>query len=99
MSQELQQISHQLVEDLGLKAAPIQISYMDAPPAGVPMHPGGAPSVCTFFAEGQTKPFYADMKAHEACEIGAGNAVTLVSWSPTPCPASLSTRSGMHRPG
>jgi uncharacterized protein (DUF169 family) len=35
------------------------------------MHPGGAPSVCTFFAEGQHKAFYADLKAHEACEVGA----------------------------
>ena len=35
----------------------------------------------------------------DACEIGAGNAVTLVSWSPTPWPASLSTRSGMHSAG
>lgn len=71
MSKELQQISHQLVEDLGLKAAPIQISYLESPPTGVAMHPGGAPSVCTFFAEGQSHPFYADMKSHEACEIGA----------------------------
>jgi len=71
MSQELQQISTQLVADLGLKAAPVQISYLDAPPTGVALHPGGAPSVCTFFAEGQQRPFYIDQQGHEACEIGA----------------------------
>jgi uncharacterized protein (DUF169 family) len=71
MSKELQELSRQLVHDLDLKAPPIQISYLEHPPEGVPMHPGGAPSVCTFFAEGQLKPFYADLKAHDACEIGA----------------------------
>lgn len=71
MPNELQQISGQLVHDLDLTEAPIQISYLETPPAGVPLHPGGAPSVCTFFAEGQHRAFYADMKAHEACEIGA----------------------------
>jgi len=71
MSKELQQISSQLVQDLGLKAPPVQVSYLEAPPAGVALHPGGSPSVCTFFAEGQTRPFYADLKGHEACEVGA----------------------------
>src|SRR5579862_3530446 len=71
MSQELQKISTQLVADLGLKSAPVQVSYLEAPPEGVALHPGGAPSVCTFFAEGQQKPFYVDQKGHEACEIGA----------------------------
>jgi len=71
MANELQQIAEQLVQDLDLKAPPIQISYLEAPPSGVPAHPGGSPSVCTFFAEGQERPFYADTKAHEACEIGA----------------------------
>ncbi|HTT25779.1 MAG TPA: DUF169 domain-containing protein [Thermoplasmata archaeon] len=71
MATEIQQISTQLVADLDLKAPPIQISYLEAPPAGVARHPGGAPSVCTFFAEGQRAPFYADLAAHEACEVGA----------------------------
>ena len=71
MPTELQQIASQLVADLGLTAPPIQISYLESPPAGVPAHPGGAPSVCSFFAEGQERPFYADLHAHEACEIGA----------------------------
>ena len=71
MSHELQQLSSQLMADLDLPSPPIQISYLDHPPAGVPAHPGGSPSVCTFFAEGQKAPFYADTKAHEACEVGA----------------------------
>jgi uncharacterized protein (DUF169 family) len=71
MSNELKEISSQLVDDLELKAPPVQISYLEAPPPGVALHPGGAPSVCTFFAEGQRAPFYADLKAHEACEVGA----------------------------
>ncbi|MCI4353973.1 MAG: DUF169 domain-containing protein, partial [Thermoplasmata archaeon] len=49
----------------------IQISYLDHPPAGVTKHPGGSPSVCTFFAEGRTSSFYVDIPGHEACEIGA----------------------------
>ncbi len=71
MSEDLQRIAAQLTSDLGLKSPPVQISYLEAPPAGVDKHPGGAPSVCTFFAEGQSRPFYADLPAHEACEIGA----------------------------
>ena len=71
MPTELQQLAAQLTEDLELTAPPIQISYLDAPPEGVKEHPGGAPSVCTFFAEGRQKAFFADTKAHEACEIGA----------------------------
>jgi len=71
MTTELSALAHQLVQDLDLKASPIQISYLDAPPTGVAKHPGGAPSVCTFFAEGQDRAFYADIPQHEACEIGA----------------------------
>jgi uncharacterized protein (DUF169 family) len=71
MPTDYQHLAAQLTKDLELTRPPIQISYLDAPPHGVPEHPGGAPSVCTFFAEGQEKPFYATQKAHEACEIGA----------------------------
>lgn len=71
MSSELSQIATQLMTDLDLTSPPIQISYLESPPTGVPAHPGGSPSVCTFFAEGQQRAFYADTKAHEACEVGA----------------------------
>ncbi len=71
MPGKLHQIADQLKADLELTGTPIQISYLDDPPAGVKEHPGGAPSVCTFFAEGQQTPFYSGMKGHEACEIGA----------------------------
>ncbi len=56
---------------LGLESPPIQISYLETPPAGVPEHPGGVPSVCTFFAEARERPFFAALPAHEECEVGA----------------------------
>jgi len=71
MAADLRTIASTLTADLELDRPPVQISYLDAPPTGVAQHPGGAPSVCTFFAEGQTKPFYASLGEHEACEIGA----------------------------
>jgi uncharacterized protein (DUF169 family) len=71
MSAELQAIAAQLVSQLDLDAPPVQISYLDAPPKGVPEHPGGVPSVCTFFAFGTERAFYAGLPAHEECEIGA----------------------------
>ena len=71
MAASWKDLSEQLVSDLELRGAPIQVSYLDAAPKGVPEHPGGAPSVCTFFAEGQTHPFYSDLRGHDACEIGA----------------------------
>jgi uncharacterized protein (DUF169 family) len=71
MTDAMQQLAAQLTRDLELTRPPVQISYLDAPPAGVPEHAGGVPSVCTFFAEGQAAPFYAGLPAHENCEIGA----------------------------
>ncbi len=71
MPANLADLARDLAHDLELTSPPIQISYLDAPPHGIPRHPGGAPSVCTFFSEGRARPFYADLRAHEACEIGA----------------------------
>jgi uncharacterized protein (DUF169 family) len=71
VSEHLKTIASQLTHDLELSQSPIQVSYLDHPPAGVPKHPGGSPSVCTFFAEGRSKAFYVDIPGHEACEIGA----------------------------
>jgi uncharacterized protein (DUF169 family) len=71
MSEHLKAIASQLTQDLELAQPPIQVSYLDHAPAGVTKHPGGSPSVCTFFAEGRTKAFYVDIPGHEACEIGA----------------------------
>jgi uncharacterized protein (DUF169 family) len=71
MTEENQAIAAQLVRQLELDTPPVQVSYLDAPPAGVAEHPGGVPSVCTFFAFGTEKPFYAGLPAHEECEIGA----------------------------
>jgi uncharacterized protein (DUF169 family) len=71
VSEDLQSIATQLTRDLELAESPIQISYLEHAPPGVPEHPGGSPSVCTFFSEGRRRPFYVNMKGHEACEIGA----------------------------
>jgi len=71
MSEHLEQVAAQLTHDLDLSHPPVQISYLEAPPIGVREHSGGVPSVCTFFAEGTTRSFYAALKAHDACEIGA----------------------------
>jgi len=71
MTDELKAIAQQLTQDLDLAQPPIQVSYLDAPPAGVPEHPGGSPSVCTFFSEGRKSAFWVGMKGHEACEVGA----------------------------
>jgi len=60
-----------LTEALDLESPPMQLHYEDRPPAGVPVRAEPAPSVCTFFADGRTRAFYADRPAHEACEIGA----------------------------
>jgi uncharacterized protein (DUF169 family) len=68
---DLRTIAKQLTEDLELDRPPVQVSYLDEAPKGVPAHPGGSPSVCTFFAEGTKGPFYAGLKEHEACEVGA----------------------------
>ncbi len=71
MTSDLKTVSDQLRRQLRLEAPPVQISYVDEPPSGVPEHPGGVPSVCTFFAVGAERPFYAGLRAHEDCEIGA----------------------------
>lgn len=71
MAPDLRTIAAQLTEDLELDRPPVQVSYLETPPKGVEVHPGGAPSVCTFFAEGTRKPFYAGLPEHEACEVGA----------------------------
>jgi uncharacterized protein (DUF169 family) len=71
MTEHLKAIAAQLTEDLNLDRPPVQVSYLESPPAGVPEHPGGVPSVCSFFAEGTEKAFYAGLPKHEDCEIGA----------------------------
>lgn len=71
MNEELRAVAEQLTRQLDLELAPVQVSYLDQPPAGVPEHPGGVPSVCTFFAFGTRSAFYAGLPQHEDCEIGA----------------------------
>lgn len=71
MSDDYRALGEKLTRLLELDTAPVQVSYLDAAPSGVPEHPGGVPSVCTFFAFGAEKPFFAPLAQHEDCEIGA----------------------------
>jgi uncharacterized protein (DUF169 family) len=71
MTEPWGRLAASLTEGLELDQPPVQISYLDGAPAEVPEHPGGVPSVCTFFAEGKERPFYAALPAHEDCEVGA----------------------------
>lgn len=71
MSEDLRSIAQQLTQQLELELPPVQITYLEKPPEGVPEHPGGVPSVCTYFAYGTRAPFYAGLPKHEDCEIGA----------------------------
>jgi uncharacterized protein (DUF169 family) len=64
-------IAEQLTAELGLEMSPVQITYLQERPSGIPEHPGGVPSVCTFFAYGTRSPFFAGLPKHEDCEIGA----------------------------
>lgn len=68
---EYKKIAEQLKKELGLELPPVQITYLEERPSNVPEHPGGVPSVCTFFAYGTRSPFFAGLPKHEDCEIGA----------------------------
>ncbi len=71
MSADLKSIADQLTRDLELDRPPVQVTYLDRAPTGVREHPGGVPSVCTFFAFGTQETFYAGLPKHEDCEVGA----------------------------
>jgi uncharacterized protein (DUF169 family) len=71
MNEALRGYAEQITRQLELDLPPVQITYLEHPPLGVPEHPGGVPSVCTFFAFGTRSPFYAGLPKHEDCEIGA----------------------------
>lgn len=71
MTGPLAEYAQELTRSLDLDRPPVQISYLESPPRGVPEHPGGVPSVCTFFAEARERSFYAALPAHEDCEVGA----------------------------
>lgn len=71
MTAGLQTIANELTQQLDLDTPPVQVSYLDSPPKGVDTHPGGVPSVCTFFAYGAERSFVAGTAQHEDCEIGA----------------------------
>jgi uncharacterized protein (DUF169 family) len=71
MSAEWKAIADRLTRQLSLDRPPVQVSYLERPPEGVERHPGGVPSVCTFFAFGAERPFYAALPQHEDCEVGA----------------------------
>jgi uncharacterized protein (DUF169 family) len=64
--------AQQLQDLLGLRKAPVAVTFCAAPPAGVRRVEAGAPSSCTYWklaAEGQT--FYTEPADHTGCPIGA----------------------------
>lgn len=71
MTAEESELAQHLSQQLDLDLPPVQITYLHERPSGVPEHPGGVPSVCTFFAFGTRSPFFAALPGHEDCEIGA----------------------------
>ncbi len=71
MDEDLRATAERLTRLLELDRPPLQVSYLEEPPTGVPEHPGGVPSVCTFFAFGTERPFYAPLARHTDCEVGA----------------------------
>jgi uncharacterized protein (DUF169 family) len=68
-----QMTTAKLLEDLlGLKAAPVAVSFRDKVPANVPHIPSAAPSGCTYWkraADGEA--FYTEAADHYNCPIGA----------------------------
>jgi uncharacterized protein (DUF169 family) len=71
MDEDWKGLAAQLSRQLSLDRPPVQVSYLERAPDGVAPHPGGVPSVCTFFAFGAERPFYATLPQHEDCEVGA----------------------------
>jgi uncharacterized protein (DUF169 family) len=62
----------QLADLLGLRVAPVALTFQETPPAGVPRAASAGPSGCTYWkwaAEGQT--FYTEAADHYNCPIGA----------------------------
>lgn len=67
----LSELSTQMVSDLGLDVPPVQISFTEEPPEGLPRHTGSEPSWCTFWGDARKEAFYVPISGHENCEIGA----------------------------
>ena len=64
--------AQQLQDLLGLRRAPVAVTFRDAAPPGVPRIDDAAPSSCTYWklaAEGRT--FYTEATDHYNCPIGA----------------------------
>ncbi len=57
MPSDVRAIAGQLTRDLVRDVLPVQISYLESVPAGVPEHLGEDPSVRAFFAFGIERPF------------------------------------------
>jgi uncharacterized protein (DUF169 family) len=60
-----------LVRSLALTHRPVAVTFLDAPPAGVPEFTGEVPSGCTFWqlaSEGRS--FYTSAKDHYNCAVG-----------------------------
>ena len=65
-------VAEQLIDLLKLRAAPVALTFQEAPPPNVPRVAAAGPSGCTYWksaAEGQT--FYTEAPDHTNCPIGA----------------------------
>lgn len=60
-----------LTEGLNLTRPPLGMSFLAAPPEGVPRYPEAVPSACSFWKAAQSSLFYATAEDHFNCPIGA----------------------------
>jgi uncharacterized protein (DUF169 family) len=69
---ELAKLESKLQQSLGLSRRPVAISFLNAPPAGVPKFTGTVPSGCTFWRmAGEGQRFYTVPADHYNCPIGS----------------------------
>ena len=71
MTSTFAELAADITAGLNLEISPIQISYLDSEPLDVVRFNGAVPAGCTFWGMGAEKEFYAQISAHENCEIGA----------------------------
>jgi uncharacterized protein (DUF169 family) len=64
------QLAEDLTRALDTALAPIAISLLDEPPAGVAAFEGAVPAGCVFWERAAAGPFYTSATDHELCAIG-----------------------------
>src|SRR5580704_7367666 len=65
-------LEQQFRESLGLKRAPVAVTFLDAPPAGVEKFEGSEPSGCSFWRlAAQGRVFFTVPSDHYNCPVGS----------------------------